>query len=154
VKHVRRQLLTVLPLSPLLLAGCGTSSLFGRRIAVRRIAIAVADEANENAPIALDLVHVSERPPLAGTIADLSAAQWFERRAQYERDWPRDLDIRSWEVVPGQILPEERLPSPAVSSEAFLFALYHAPGTHRARLAEGGRVSVRLDVGEMRVTEQ
>jgi len=143
----------VLPL-PFCLGGCGTLSMFGHHVAVRRIAIVVADEANENAPIALDLVHVSDRPPLAAALAELSAAQWFERRAQYRRDWPRDLDIRSWEVVPGQVLPEERLGAPAVSDDAFLFALYRAPGMHRARLAEGGRVIVRLEQDGMQVTER
>ena len=143
----------LLPL-PLLLGGCGSSSLFARSVAVRRIAIAVAPGANDNTPIALDLVHVSDRPPLATALAGLTAAEWFERRGQFQRDWPRDLDVRSWEVVPGQILPEERLPSPAVSSEALLFALYAAPGVHRARVAEGGRLTVRLLAEEMQVVER
>lgn len=144
----RRPLLAL----PLLAAGC--SSLFGPDVRVRRIAIAVAPEANGNAPIALDLVHVSDRPPLATALSELTGAEWFERRAQYRRDWPRDLDIRSWEVVPGQILPEERLPSPPVGAAALLFALYQTPGVHRARLAEGGRVTVQLLADEMQVTEE
>lgn len=146
----RRTLLAL----PLLLGGCASSGLFGRDVTVRRIAISVAPGANENAPIALDLVYVSDRPPLATALAELTAAEWFERRAQFKRDWPRDLEVRSWEVVPGQILPEERLPSPEVSSEALFFALYQAPGVHRARLAEGGRVTVRLLADEMQVTER
>jgi type VI secretion system protein len=138
---------------PLLLGGCA-GPMFARSVAVRRVAIAVAPGANGNSPIALDLVHVSDRPPLAGALAGLSAAEWFEKRAQFQRDWPRDLEVRSWEVVPGQVLAAERLPAPAVSHEALVFALYATPGVHRARLAEGGNLSIRLAAEEMEVTER
>ncbi|MBK1662226.1 type VI secretion protein [Paracraurococcus ruber] len=154
---LRRRPLLALPLPAMampalaLLPGCGT--MFARRVAVRRIAIAVAPGANDNTPIALDLVHVSDRPPLAGEIGALAAADWFERRSQYQRDWARDLEVRSWEVVPGQVLPEERLPAPRVSSDAFVFALYRRPGAHRTRLASGGRLLVRLGAEEMQVEE-
>jgi type VI secretion system protein len=147
MRPTRRTLLAM----PLLLGGC--SSLFGPDVRVRRIAITVAPGANGNAPIALDLVHVSDRPPLATALGELTGAEWFERRAQFRRDWPRDLEIRSWEVVPGQILAEERLPSPAVGAAALLFALYQSPGTHRARLARGGQVTVQLQADEMQVEE-
>lgn len=149
MNHTRRPLLAL----PIALGGCG-SGVFARRVAVRRVAIAVAPAANNNSPIALDLVHVSDRPPLAGALGGISAAEWFEKRAQYQRDWPRDLVVRSWEVVPGQVLPEERLPSPAVSHEALVFALYATPGVHRARLAQGGSLAIRLGEEEMEVTER
>lgn len=145
----RRPLWTLLPL----LAGCGTEALFRRNTRVSSIAISVVEDANDNAPVALDLVYVAPRQPLPERIGALTASEWFEKRAQFLRDWPRDLDVRSWEVVPGQTLPETDLPSPEVRGEAFLFALYRAEGVHRARLAEGGRLMVRLLAEEMQVTE-
>ncbi len=56
----RRPLWILLPL----LAGCGTDALFRRNTRVSSIAISVVEDANDNAPVALDLVYVAPRQPL------------------------------------------------------------------------------------------
>ena len=120
-----------------LLPGCAAYDLlFATRVAVRRIEIRVAEGINENSPVALDLVHLSGNRTLIEEVAKMTAEDWFGRKAQLRRDFRDEVDVRSWEVVPGQLLPRTWLDRPQVNRAAFLFARYRAPGPHRYRLTE------------------
>ncbi|HEY0006756.1 MAG TPA: hypothetical protein VGB17_18380, partial [Pyrinomonadaceae bacterium] len=65
----------------------------------------VAQQANNNNPIAVDLVLVSDKK-LLKELLKLSAAEWFEKRHQFRLDYPKEtgLNAGSWEWVPGQVV--------------------------------------------------
>lgn len=132
----RRRVLAAVA-STALLPGCAAYDfLFATRVAVRQIEIRAAEGINENSPVALDLVHLSGNRTLIEEVAKMSAEDWFRRKAQLRRDFRDEVDVRSWEVVPGQLLPRSWLDRPQVNRAAFLFARYRAPGPHRYRLTE------------------
>ena len=113
-----------------LLPGC---SLFSSSAPISTIGFDVVENANGNAPIPIDLVLVGTND-LVPTIMGLTAAEWFNRKAQLLRDAPTDLRAESFEVVPGStIAPRDvdRTPRPKA---AILFANYQTPGAHRIRL--------------------
>jgi type VI secretion system protein len=139
-----------------LLPGCAAYDLlFATRVAVRWIEIRVAAGINENSPVALDLVHLSANRTLTEEVAKMTAEDWFGRKAQLRRDFRDEVDVRSWEVVPGQLLPRTWLERPQVNRAAFLFARYRAPGAHRYRLTENDTdILVVLDAPGFSVTPQ
>jgi type VI secretion system protein len=92
--------------------------------------------ANQNFPIAVDLVLVQDQM-FVEKLAQMPASTWFAEREQIKRDSPVKpmLQVSSWEWTPGQKL-DEPIPAsfPARGWAAFLFAHYLAPGPHRVRL--------------------
>ncbi|PXW97485.1 type VI secretion system protein [Sphaerotilus hippei] len=97
--------------------------------------LVVADaDANQNSPVALDIVFVRDMATLE-RLGGLSAARWFATRTEQLSTDPDGLTVRSVELVPRQVLrlPEKELGSPRVAG-VLLFADYMTPGEHRARL--------------------
>ncbi len=137
--------------------------LFVSGCARRRIAVDVhiTSGANDRNPVALDFVTVGNKD-LEKEISKLTAAQWFEKRQQYQLDYPKtnDLSVISGEWVPGQRVPPQELPSPSAlpvpikipvpllssSAPTFVFANYFSPGPHRARLIV--KKSTRIELGD------
>lgn len=91
-------------------------------------------DANQNSPVALDLVFVRDTATLDKLTA-LPASRWFATRDELRRLYPEALSVRSVEIVPRQMLrlSEAELGSPRVAG-VLLFADYATPGDHRARL--------------------
>lgn len=154
MNHVGRRAALLRIASVSMLPGCSAYEyLFGTTVFVRWIEIRSANAMNENSPVALDLVHLAGNQTLIEEVAKMSAEDWFTRKNQLRRDFRDELDIRGWEVVPGQILTRSRLDRPKVDRAAFLFARYSAPGAHRYRLTERDTdISVQLEVGSFLVT--
>lgn len=153
--------LLVLPVLALQLGGCTVLAAaailrdaFSSASNVNSVAFAVEDGANQNSPIPVDLVFVSQAPPLIDQIGQMNAADWFQKREQMRRDFPNDIDVVSWEVVPGQVIPAAEIPTPKVRRAAFIFAGYRAPGAHRFRIGEEEDLLVLLTARELRVTAQ
>lgn len=127
-------------LLPLALSACG---LMRSTLSIRSIAFRVADNANGNAPIPVDLVLISDdavTPPVMG----LTAAEWFQRREQFLRDFPGRIRVMSFELVPGSTVaarPVERSPRPVA---AVVFANYQIPGAHRLRVSDQSDLVVSL----------
>lgn len=109
------------------------------------IALTVADRANENNPVAVDLLVVNEEA-LLEEILKLSARDWFQKRPQYIRDFPTGIDLKSWELVPGSSVPPTEIDVRRRARGAVVFANYYAPGPHRLRLPDQSKV--RLLLGE------
>jgi type VI secretion system protein len=134
------------------LPGC---SLLAKPVWVRSIEFRVAESANDDTPIAVDVVYLTADPGLTEEITRMSAEDWFSRKDQLRRDFRNDLDVASWELVPGSIRHREKLAKPRVSEAGFLFARYHAPGPHRYRLTtEETAILVKLDAADFSVTTQ
>jgi type VI secretion system protein len=126
--------------------------LYTDEVRVQTVALNVAERANENSPVAVDMVFLSKRLPLLDEVQKMTAADWFAKRAQLVRDFRDDIEVVSWEVVPGQILPAESVPSVRVRSAAFVFAGYRAPGAHRYRVGSERTLLLSLDANELTVT--
>ena len=111
------------------------------------VSVRVAPNANGGNPVALDLILVTDKE-LLKELQKLTAADWFEKRAQILLDHPKEgeLLVSSWEWVPGQVvrLDEVRV-APEVRA-AVVYAKYFGPGEHRAVLDP--RRDVRLTLGE------
>ena len=135
----------VLLLLPLLLAGCFS------KVETQGLQFLVGKEVNNNAPVALDLVAVSD-PGLLLKLGKLSAWQWFEGRKQLQQDNPFHLQVWSWEIVPASSLERFELPSSARDAYGILlFANYSTPGLHRARLGPFAEVLLQLEKNDMQV---
>lgn len=110
------------------------------------LAFSASDDVNNNSPVAVDVVFVTDEAMLA-RIAELPASKWFAGRADLVSTFPKSLRYRSWEFVPGQRLdiPGDSFDRPRVAA-AFIFANYGGPGAHRVRIQQfSGRLAVRLD---------
>ncbi|MCP4702445.1 MAG: type VI secretion protein [Gammaproteobacteria bacterium] len=127
----------------LALAGC---SVLGEPQVVftKVLTFKVDKNANQNNPIAMDLVVIHDKKLLAQVIK-LSAREWFEQRSQLKLDYPSVLYTWEWEIVPGQNLSFYKLPENSEDAQAILvFANYQAPGPHRVRLDPYEAVVLRL----------
>lgn len=89
---------------------------------------------NQDSPIALDLVFVSE-PALVQALQSMPADKWFAGRRDLLGTFPDKLWVLSLELVPGQMLelPAEVLQAQRALS-VLVFAHYPGPGEHRQRL--------------------
>ena len=145
----RRDLIAPL-IAVALLPGCSIYHLaVPRSVRVHAIEFHVADGANDDTPIAVDIAYVSDNSALTEELAQMTAEDWFTRRAQLRRDFRDDLDVASWELVPGTFRPREQPEPPKVSRAAFLFARYHTPGPHRYRLTDAEEdIVVKLEADD------
>jgi type VI secretion system protein len=111
-----------------LAAGCGGG------VKTRAYSIVVSPQANANSPVPVEMVVVYNRKMLA-EVAGLTARDWFERRAQFGRDYPDGWRSMRWEFVPGQSMPLHRLELSRRHARAlFIWADYAGEGPHRVRL--------------------
>lgn len=133
----------LLALCASLLCACGTINSVmnlvgfkGTRLAWKEVVIAAAEGANQNSPVAVDIVFALEESSIE-KLAGLTASKWFASRADLMKTFPGTLSYKSWELTPGQVL---RLPGSAFGSPnvvaVFVFADYLAPGEHRVRVEQ------------------
>ena len=104
----------------------------------KAVTLTASADANQNSPVAIDLVFVRDTA-LAQTLTATPAAKWFATRADTQRAFPDTLGVVSLEIVPGQTL---RLTDAATIGQHALvilaFANYPPPGEHRERLLPTG----------------
>jgi type VI secretion system protein len=134
-------------LAAVLLAGAGCRG----SLKTRTVSIRADSTANSDTPIPVDLVVIYDKA-LAAQAAELTARQWFTRKAQIARDHPRGVRSVSWELVPGQRVPVHRFPFRRKGARAaFVFADYLAPGDHRVRIDPLRAADVVLGAEEVTV---
>lgn len=97
------------------------------------IKVDVSPQANNNNPVALDLVLVKDKK-LFLELKKISAGEWFEKRNQYRLDYSKELGLRAgnWEWVPGQAVKIDPMPFKDKVAGGLVFANYLTAGTHRA----------------------
>ncbi|HXF90875.1 MAG TPA: hypothetical protein VNJ29_02985, partial [Candidatus Nitrosotenuis sp.] len=67
-----------------------------------------SDDVNENSPVTVDvLVFYDKR--LFEKIKKLSAAQYFEKKEQLQKDYPTEVDIFSFHVIPGHRMHDQHV---------------------------------------------
>jgi type VI secretion system protein len=118
-------------------SGCGGLHLSPRSLLSPQLTIPVniAADANENKPIAFDLVEVNDKD-LAKQVAAMTAADWFQKRDQIREDFPKasSISVLSWEWVPGQVVPDLQVPMRRAPRAVLVFAYYSSAGPHRIRI--------------------
>lgn len=105
-------------------------SAFGGQVPIE---VAIASDANDDSPVAVDLIFVYDQKVL-DDLVKMRASEWFARRDQYLSDHPRQVSRTGWEWVPGQPIAPFTLPYQAGLRKIVLFADYHTEGEHRALL--------------------
>jgi type VI secretion system protein len=111
---------------------------------VKKVTIITSPDTNADRAIAVDLVFVTQDLP-AQEIGKLSAHQYFVRRRQLLLDFPQTMQIRSWELAPGQLVKNADASPPCNLVQTYVFAGYGSEGDHRATLS--GASSVVLTLG-------
>ncbi|HEY1608068.1 MAG TPA: hypothetical protein VGG24_02270 [Paraburkholderia sp.] len=116
------------------LTGCAMLGLSGDKVSWSQMRITASDDMNDNSPISVDVVLVSDKTLLA-RLAEMPASKWFASRQDLVNAYPKGIRYLSWEVVPGQrlVVPGDVFSGPRVAG-AFVFADYPGPGAHSVRL--------------------
>ena len=119
------------------------------------VKVNVSREANNNNPVALDLVLVKSKK-LLKELMKIPASEWFEKRNQYRLDYPKEtgLNAGSWEWVPGQVVKLDPLSFKDKFAGGLVFANYLTPGAHRAVIDPSKPVEITLGAKEIVVTPE
>ncbi len=119
-----------------------TRSVIGGRIDIK---VEIAENANQNSPIAVDLVVVYDEK-LMEELMGMTADDWFAKRSQKRRDYldGAGFDSWGWEWVPGQKVPVQRLPLKPAAIGGVIFAKFVTPGAHRNRINPFDDVTIFL----------
>ena len=112
-------------------SGCGlmnrTKSLFGGKLPIQ---VFVASDVNQNSPVAVELVVVYNKK-FRDKLLEMSAKEWFERRVQMTRDFPKAFQSQAWEWVPGQDVGLIEMSIKRGARAGVVFADYFSAGPHR-----------------------
>jgi len=113
----------------------------------------IASDANNNNPVAFDLVLVTDKM-LLEELGEISASEWFENRNQYRLDYPDEtgLSAGSWEWVPGQVVAIKPITVKRDIVGGVIFANYFTPGEHRAVIDPRKSFTVTLGAKGFTVT--
>ncbi len=133
------------------LGGCADGALMGAakmekaKIWLEKVNFKVAKNVNGNSPIAVRLVIIYD-DGVMGEVSKMTADQFFEQESQLKKDHANDMDVVSWEVVPGQEMDSEAInPTKAYGKGGFVFARYGTPDVHRESLADEHVITIHLD---------
>jgi len=123
--------------------GIRTKAVLGKKVHVK---VDISENANNNSPIALDVVLVYDEALLTELIK-MPSKEWFEKREQIKRDYPEGtgLDYWGWEWVPGQKVPVQSLPLKPKAKGGIIFANYFSPGEHRFSIDPFKNIIIRLE---------
>ncbi|HKR00318.1 MAG TPA: hypothetical protein VJT09_06580 [Pyrinomonadaceae bacterium] len=147
---------------PVLISLCVVSTLLGLTACVPKairpatklmVKVDVSQQANNNNPVALDLVLVKDKK-LFLELKKISASEWFEKRGQYKLDYPKELGLGtgSWEWVPGQVVKIDPITFKDKFTGGLVFANYFTPGAHRAVIDPTKPVVITLGPDDLAVT--
>jgi type VI secretion system protein len=142
--RARRRRLPPLAAAPAAMLAIAACALVPPSIGTRQLVLDAAPDMNDDSALAVDLVFVRDAE-LADRLAEIPAAEWFQRREQLRRDFPKGFEVLSFELVPGQTLPPVAVEDVRRGTrKGLVFADYHAPGEHRAQFGHLPRAVVVL----------
>lgn len=102
---------------------------------LRKLEIQAAKDMNGGYPVAVDLVFIKSHDAHK-KLALLRAQEWFTGKQDFIRQYPNQLTVLSWELVPGQALRSVALPEAhRAAAGAFIFADYSGTQSFRAEVA-------------------
>jgi type VI secretion system protein len=112
--------------------------------------LTVQTDANANfgAPVPVDVVFANS-PELDNQLMPLTAAEWFAKRAQLQRDYPEEsiLHVVSFEFIPGQQRSEQKIKGNGAEMAIIFVNMGRSSATNRARVPIGSTVSLRIGEG-------
>jgi len=114
----------------LALMACDQKSMVSD-IGSQRIVLQTTDDTNNSAPVAVDLV-LTSHPQVAQHLGRMTAKSYFRHKSQLLRDYPGQVLIAGWEMVPNHRVEDAIQHAPGTSPMAFVFADYKNGETHRA----------------------
>lgn len=134
------------------LVGCGVPKSVAKRAARTShvssgklfLHVALSETANQNSPVAVDVLLIKDKAFLK-TAQGLSANDWFVKKTQLQRQFPKALEVKSWEWAPGQNVSPISFVVPVDTQGAMIFANYASAGPHSAPLPTSGKVTIFLD---------
>ncbi|HJX30137.1 MAG TPA: hypothetical protein VJ885_19710 [Thermoanaerobaculia bacterium] len=97
-----------------------TRSMFGGDLPFE---VRIDHDANQNTPIAVDLVVVYDAK-LLDKLESMNAETWFQKRTQFLADNADMVSSWSWEWVPGQEIPQLSVPYRAGAQQFVVYADY------------------------------
>lgn len=101
---------------------------------------------NKGYPVAVDVIFVYDEAAW-DALPKLRASEWFAARADMKLLYGKQLDVLSWELVPGQRVQKVELPERLRAAlGTLIFADYTSPGAYKAVIQKRSRVHVYLDV--------
>jgi len=126
------------------LASCGVTKKLTTTVDADRVEVRAATDANDNSPIAVDILLVYDVDLLA-KVAELPAVDWFAMRDQLKRDFPQGMDVWEYEIVPGtSVVHELTVVDRYRAYGGIVFCDYPGPGDYRLRFDKLKRVYIRL----------
>jgi len=137
----------------LVLAGCSSiATIWSPTAQTENIRLETTPEVNDTFPVAVDIVAVSDKA-FVEVLDGVDAATWFERRQAFMNDRSDAMEVRSFELVPGQRELEigynyfDRRDFRGI----YVFAQYVNAGNHKARVDSYSRPTVVLGAEGIRV---
>ncbi|MFH1350710.1 MAG: hypothetical protein ABII26_07195 [Pseudomonadota bacterium] len=130
----------------MLTSSCGLGvrmrSMMGGKLVLK---VDMSETANNNSPVALELVLIYDEA-LLKELMKISAGEWFEKKDQFQRDYPGDtgFDSWQWEWVPGQNVALIKLPLKARAKAGIVYVRYYGPGAFRARIDPHESIEIKL----------
>jgi type VI secretion system protein len=117
------------------------------------LGVTVSSDCNSNSPIAFDVVEVNDKD-LAKQVAQMTAADWFQKRDQIARDFPKASSVSfvKWEWVPGEVVPDIQIPMRKAPRALLAFANYASPGPHRVKLDPKKQVLIALGRDDLEIS--
>ncbi len=142
-------------LCTLLISGCGTiksaAQYFKIKFPLQTIQITSVPDANDTMPTPIHLLIIFDKDLLA-ELGKLSAAKYFENAQQILNDHPDMLEVHSYEIMPGQVLPEQFVQFRNFPAEGgLLFANLVAPGEHRIKIGNQKKLKLRVQKNKINI---
>lgn len=141
-----------------LLGACGSTVIDNcskptAEVFLELVSFNVQDKANNDTAVALDLVILYDKT-LIKTFLALSASDYFKKKKQLILDYPIQMQVKSWEIVPAQkITPYSVKFSHPLPQAAFFYANYSTAGDHRQRIGDQKGIQVVLGKTDMSLRE-
>jgi type VI secretion system protein len=110
-------------------------------------------EVNDNSPVAVDVVLVSDKSVLK-ELSALTAQAWFGKRTTLLRMHASEIHVTSWEWVPGQEVATLKIPHTGIADGVLLFANYTSTGDHSSTLPRNGTIGIAFGPKDFKILPQ
>jgi len=141
------------------LASCGDGALQGAikmdqaKVWLEKVRFKVSPKVNQDSPITVHLIIIYD-DGVMGQVSGMTAEQYFEGESQLRKDHANDIDIVTWEIVPGQEVDDETIAmTKAYGKGAFVFARYSTPEAHREGITDEQEITIHLDEKDFYITK-
>lgn len=104
----------------------------------------VDENLNNDAPVTVNIV-IAHNEKLLTDLMTMTASQYFEKKAQIQRDNAKNLDIYHYDIIPGQVLGAQTIrPKKSTGKGILIFARYASPGDHRQNVGPDRAITLQM----------